>query len=326
MTTKIPLVGVLRKGGDREAESMPLGIVLLEFDAKMGPIYKFSIPPNLRLDSDEMMVLFTTRTLVNEGYTAIAVKDRTWATYVMPPNLFAVLLSSEEHSSSFETPMAKIIQNLDLKSEITPEILTEIYDLIIQQTGNKHREKLLSLPEVQKIMELVSKSQEPIRPIWSADKGYRYPDAEKLTGKSSEETNELLASMMTMGLLNGRICGNIANCPHCGTHGIVLHAICPKCGLATLESGIGLEHFICEFTGFIEDFSSSTGLVCPQCKVPLKPDTYRSLGTIFHCVTCGSYPRIPDFMMGCLQCKETFLPKQAKYRPIYCYSSAESSH
>lgn len=304
---------------------MPQGIVLLEFDTKMGPIYKFSIPPDLRLDSDEMMVLFTTRTLVNEGYTAITVKDRTWATYVIPPHLFAVLLSQMEHSSTFEAPMEKILQNINPGSKITPEKLTELYDLIVQQTSDQYREKLISLPEVQKILELVGKSQEPIRPIWSVEKGYRYPEAEKLTGKSPKETNELLASMMAFGLLKGRICGNIANCPHCGTHSIVLHSICPKCGLATLDSGIGLEHFVCEFTGFLEEFSSPAGMVCPQCKVPMKHDTYRNLGKIFHCVTCGSYPRIPEYMMGCLQCKETFLPKQARYFPIYCYSSAEGS-
>ncbi|MFX1562556.1 MAG: hypothetical protein ACFFDP_04540 [Promethearchaeota archaeon] len=304
---------------------MPVGIVLLEFDAKMGPIYKFSIPPDLRLDSDETMVLFTTRTLVNEGYSAITVKDRTWATYVLPPNLFALLLSPEEHSSTFEAPMAKIIQNLASKNDINPEILTEIYDLIVQQTGKQDREKILSLPEVQEIMKLVSNSQEPIRPIWSADDGYRYPDAEKFTGKSPKETSELLTSMMNAGLLKGRICGNIANCPRCGAHGIVLHAICPKCGLSTLESGIGLEHFVCDYTGFINEFSSSEGMVCPNCKISLKPDTYRNLGTIFHCVTCGSYPQIPEYMMGCLQCKETFLPKQAKYRSIYCFSSAKDT-
>ncbi len=289
----------------------------------MGPMFKFSIPSSLEVSQDETLVLFTTRTLMDEGFTGVTVKDRNWVTYLNPPYLYCILLAPAEHQNDFEQPMIEVLAEFQPERIITQTELGELYDDIVSRIGEGLREKLNQQPEVQKLLDSISNSPEALRPSWSLKSGFCYPEAEKILNASTEQTNELLGTMMAAGFLKGRICGNIAICPQCTTHQIVQHAACPKCGLPTLESGIGIEHFTCEHTAFIDKFSTPQGLVCPQCKALLSTGTYRSLGRVYHCVTCNSYPQVPDHMFGCLACKGTFNVAEVKYRPVYCYSVIE---
>jgi hypothetical protein len=287
----------------------------------MGPIFKYAVPSTLEVTQDETMILFSTRSVVEEGFTGLTVKDRTWATYLKPPYLYCVLLSPMEHQNDFETPMKKTLSQLECPKGIDQVKLSEIYHMILSKTETRVRDKLSTKPEVQQLLNTLQNNPNPLRPTWSLQTGYCYPEAEEITGLRTSETNDLLATMQSAGLLNGRICGNIVLCPKCNSHQVLLHASCPKCGLPTLETGIALEHFICDHTAFIEEYSTSTGLVCPHCKSYLTPGTYRSPGKVFHCITCNSYPKRPEKRLGCLNCKDTFTPDQAKYTPIYCYTA-----
>jgi hypothetical protein len=297
-----------------------MGAVLLEFDVKMGPIFKFAVPSTLEVTQDETMVLFGTRSVVEEGYTGLTVKDRTWATYLNPPYLYCILLNPMEHQGDFEEAMKSTLSKVEYDRNLDQAKLMELYHDILSKTEIQLQDQLSSRPDVQKLVEALKENPDSFRPTWSLETGYRYPAAEKITGKSIKETNDLLATMMAANIIQGRICGNIVVCPSCTSHQVILHASCPQCGLPTLESGIALEHFICDHTAFIEDFATPSGLVCPHCKSYLSPGTYRSPGKVFHCITCNSYPKTPDYTLGCFHCKETFSPEIAKFTPIYCYT------
>ncbi len=302
---------------------MPQGAALIEFDQKLGPVFKFAVPTTLEVTQDETIVLFTTRTMLNEGFTGLKVKDREWVTYLNPPFLYCILLTPVEHQKDFEQPMIDVLGKYHPNALISHDELSDLYDDIVSRIGESLRQRISQQPVVQELLTFIGESPEPLRPSWSIQTGYRYPKAEQITGEPSEKINSLLGMMMVAGLLHGRICGNIAICPQCSNHRILQHASCPRCGLPTLESGIGIEHFTCEYTAFIEHFSTPQGLICPQCKALLSTGTYRSLGRVYHCVTCNTYPHTPEQMFGCLACKNTFTSKEAKYQPVYCYTVLE---
>jgi hypothetical protein len=258
--------------------------------------------------------------MVDEGFTGVKVKDRNWVTYLNPPYLYCILLTPVEHQNDFELPMTEVLADYQPKNMVTHDDLSKLYDNIVFRIGDGLRLRIEAQPMVQELLTLIRESPEPLRPSWSMQTGYHYPKAEKITGEPSEKTNALIGLMMTAGLLHGRICGNIAICPRCANHQIVQHASCPKCGLPTLESGIAIEHFTCEHTAFIEKFSTPKGLVCPQCNSLLTTGTHRSLGRVYHCVTCDCYPPTPVQMFGCLGCRTTFTINEAKYQPVYCFT------
>jgi len=302
---------------------MPRGAVLFEFDVKLGPVFKFAVPPDIEVSHEETMVLFATRTCTEEGFSGITINNRTWATYFRPPFLFAILLSPGEQPASFEHPMRDVLGAYELQGEITPEELSRLYSQVVRRTGESlHRELLKSLP-VKRILEALSSSEEPLRPVWSPKTGYRYPAAEAATGLSSRKTNRLLASMVTAGILRAKVCRNIAVCPHCQGHRLILHGVCPRCGSTALEEGEALEHFVCNHTDFLEAFSTPSGLVCPNCRTPLTNDTYRTLGVTYRCVKCGTFSQRRKMMLYCLDCKETFPPSKASHLPLYCLWEAE---
>lgn len=300
---------------------MPKGAVLLEFDIKMGPIFKFAVPNTLEVTQDETMVLFGTRSVVEEGFTGITVKDRTWVTYLNPPYLYCILLNPMEHQGDFEEAMKSTLSKVEYDQNMDQVKLMELYHDVLLKTEVQFQDQLSSRPDVKKLLGALQKNPESFRPTWSLETGYRYPAAEKITGNSTKGTNDLLATMMSANIIQGRICGNIVVCPSCTSQRVVLHASCPQCGLPTLEPGIALEHFICDHTAFIEAFATPSGLVCPHCKSYLSPGTYRSPGKVFHCITCNSYPKTPDYTLECVDCKETFSPEIAKFTPIYCYTA-----
>jgi hypothetical protein len=279
----------------------------------------------LEISQDETIVLFTTRTMIDEGFTGVKVKDRNWVTYLNPPYLYCILLTPVEHQNDFEQAMSDTLTDYHPDSSISLDDLSTLYDNIVSRLGDGLRQRISSQPKVQELLELIRDSSESLRPSWSLQTGYHYPKAEKITGESSEHTNDLLGVMMAAGLLHGRICGNIAICPKCADHRIVQHARCPHCGLPTLETGIGLEHFTCEHTAFIENFSRPQGLICPQCKLLLSTGTYRSLGRVYHCITCNHYFPAPELVFGCLTCRTTFRTKEARYKPVYCYTVVEQT-
>ncbi len=265
------------------------------------------------------MILFTTHTLVDSGFTSVTVKERNWVTYLQPPFLFCILLAPAENLNDFENPMKEVLTKFQPEEQITKNQLLVLYEEIVSRIGDGLRQKIIQNPVAQKLLTAIRKEFQVLRPSWSLHSGYHYPEAEIITNQSSEDTNNLLNTMMSAGLLKGQIFGNIAICPKCKSHKILLHARCPKCGLPNLESGIAIEHFTCNFTAFIEQFSTSSGLVCPNCKTTLSSGTYRSLGKVFHCTMCKSYPKIPDQILGCLECKDTFTSEQAQFKPIFSF-------
>jgi len=302
---------------------MPRGAVLFEFDMKLGPVFKFAVPPAIEVSHEETMVLFTTRTRTEEGFSGITINNRTWATYFRPPYLFAILLSPGEQPSSFEQPMKDVLGPYEPQGEITPEELSHIYSQVVRRTGARLRHELTKSPQVQRILQTLSSSEEPLRPVWSPRTGYRYPAAEEASGLSSRETNRLLASMVNAGILRARVCHNMAVCPHCQSHRLVLHGVCPRCGSTALEKGEALEHFVCNHTDFLEAFSTPSGLVCPNCRAPLTNDTYRTLGVTYRCGKCGTFSKRRKMLLYCLDCKETFSPSKATHLPLYCLWAAE---
>jgi len=111
-----------------------MGAVLLEFDVKMGPVFKFAVPSTLEVTQDETMVLFSTRSIVEEGFTGLTVKDRSWATYLNPPYLYCVLLNPLEHQNDFEAPMETTLSQVENDGPMDPAKLLELYHAILSKT------------------------------------------------------------------------------------------------------------------------------------------------------------------------------------------------
>jgi hypothetical protein len=266
-------------------------------------------------------VLFTTHPRVEEGFAGMTLGERTWATYLKPPYLYTVLLSTEEQTASFEKPMRQVLGNNSFTNGATQDELADLYRQIVEHTTEQRRRELTAMPAVKKLLETLDTSPEALVPVWSAGTGYRYPSVEQVTGLPSSEANNLLDSMNTTRLLQAQIWGNLATCPHCRSHRLAVQAICPRCSSSDIEAGTTLKHLVCNHADFIDAFAESGGLTCPQCRQPMTSGTYRVLGTQYRCARCHAFRGRPALRLVCLECKGTFSTDDAAFKSVYYYTS-----
>jgi len=66
---------------------------------------------------------------------------------------------------------------------------------------------------------LMNSESKKFYPIFDADRGYRYPEVEKLV-EGPPEAEELLQRLVDAGILEKKVCGEITSCPKCGSSGL----------------------------------------------------------------------------------------------------------
>lgn len=149
---------------------------------------------------------------------------------------------------------------------------------------------LLRNEKVQKVlMALRAKNINNIEPNVEFNVGVNYPVFNEIFD-SPEETKEALLLLREAGLLDSEIVDNLAICPHCQSHRLIIRSHCPSCGSPKLVRGSMIEHLACGHIDFEEKFKSEEGLFCPNCKKPLGPlgSDYRTFSFLYKCLTCKS--------------------------------------
>ncbi|MEM2351614.1 MAG: hypothetical protein QXT26_04325 [Thermoproteota archaeon] len=137
---------------------------------------------------------------------------------------------------------------------------------------------------------------EVIEPKIEFGGGIKYPTFEGI-GISNEDVRRSLLLLCEAGILSSEVVDNVATCPHCQSHRLMIKFHCPSCGSSRLVRGRMIEHFACGHIDFEDRFRSGEGLFCPNCKKPLGQlgVDYRIFSTLYRCVDCRSVfsdPRI----------------------------------
>lgn len=119
--------------------------------------------------------------------------------------------------------------------------------------------------------------------------GITYPIFDATVG-SPEDIRESLFLLCEAGILTPEVMDNIAVCPHCQSHRLMIRAQCPSCGSSKLVRGRMIEHLTCGHIDFEEKFKSEEGLFCPNCRKPLGRlgVDYRVFSSLYKCLSCRS--------------------------------------
>jgi len=135
--------------------------------------------------------------------------------------------------------------------------------------------KLLRDRRIQLLMGLLlGGGSRNITPILDPERGYRYPDAERILG---EEAERLLERLETIGLLRKELCGLLAICPRCGSTRIRRSDgawRCLKCN--TLEEDVEYKPLYCFQPNLERVRSLSDQLILPRVLEFLRERGYRT--------------------------------------------------
>ena len=139
-----------------------------------------------------------------------------------------------------------------------------------------------------------------IDPVIEVNGGVEYPSLIKFFG-SHEEAEAALQLLSEAGVLVGDIVDNIAVCPHCQSHRLLLKNRCPSCGSSKLVRGAMIEHLSCGHIDFRDRFETEEGLVCPKCRRPLGSlgADYRTYSFLYRCINCGCFFTDPRIEFSC---------------------------
>jgi len=141
---------------------------------------------------------------------------------------------------------------------------------------------------------------EAIDPVIDVNSGVEYPSLIKFFG-SHEDAEAALQLLSEIGVLVGDVVDNIAVCPHCQSHRLLLKNRCPSCGSSKLVRGSMIEHLSCGHIDFRDRFEAEEGLLCPKCRKPLGSlgADYRIYSFLYRCIDCGSFFTDPRIEFSC---------------------------
>jgi len=139
-----------------------------------------------------------------------------------------------------------------------------------------------------------------IEPVVKFSVGVEYPAINDFFG-SIEEANRALMLLGEIGLLSSEIVDNVAVCPQCQSHMLMIRMRCPSCGSPRLVRGAMIEHLACGHIDFEERFKVEGRLICPRCGKPLGSvgSDYRTFSFLYRCLSCRSVFSSPRIEHSC---------------------------
>ena len=129
-----------------------------------------------------------------------------------------------------------------------------------------------------------------IKPEIDYERGINYRLSNKIiNGISPEDLELILSELESLGILQSASISNIAVCPKCGSHKLMLQLHCPSCGSPTISKNVMIEHVACGYFDSEEKFRRGEILICPKCGKTLKAIgvDYRKPGALYRCLRCG---------------------------------------
>jgi hypothetical protein len=262
-----------------------LGYAIFRMDVKIGP-QKIHLSDSIPdISNYEMLTIFSAHIRFEEGFRGVHASNRTWATYIFPPWVMALLLSPDQQIGPIEAPLKKILQKARLDEEPTVEKWDELYQSILNEVEKSPLWDLLtSKPVAEFLTTLLKLGIDAFEPHLNLSIGIIYPEADRLTDLDSYDTRLFLEKLTLAGIFNNEAIAGVTHCPSCHGFKVANLLACPTCGETVLKAVT------------VSSKSDST----PQ----------------FSCLSCNNITKNPAVSLVCTECASKFDPASAEYRTM----------
>jgi DNA-directed RNA polymerase subunit RPC12/RpoP len=162
-----------------------------------------------------------------------------------------------------------------------------------------------------------------LAPIWqgASHAGFVY-----LTGDQDIPDADVIEDLETLasaGYLERTFVERLSLCPHCTSHALNVHEVCPQCESSNLTSFKALFHFRCGYVGATDSFKlEPAGFRCPKCNRILADlgTDHDSPGDYFECRACSAKFQTPNVGARCLGCGARFSgDEETGHRDVFVY-------
>lgn len=166
------------------------------------------------------------------------------------------------------------------------------------------------------LVHLEKTSAESIEPVFERTR-HRYPSVENFV---ENDVEVVLDGLSTIGLLEKQVLDSIMVCPSCESYSHMLKPVCPTCSSGRLMKGNVIEHLICGYVDFEQEFYSR-GFKCVKCGKEMKAlgVDYRRAGVFYKCISCGRVTAVPVRRFICTECGRASMEEELSLKPIFRY-------
>ena len=264
-------------------------------DPKIGPQRIYQSDTIEEISHQEVLAIFATHNLFREGFRGVHVSNRTWATYVFPPWIAALLLGPDEPIGPLREPMKKILHASKLKEEPKPEEWKNLYhELIMEIQSSPVADLLTSKRTTDFLKEMIELDIQFFDPHFNFEIGATYPAADHLTGLNSYDTRLFLEKLTLAGIFTSEPVIGVTHCPICLGFKVVSRLACPQCSVTALD---------------VVRFPTSKDTEPKTESTAKKPMEF-----FYSCLTCQHTTSEPVNTLLCTECGSQFQPDEAAYR------------
>ncbi len=304
---------------------MPKGLVVIKWDDKVGPVVSAKYPENIGFDMDLAMKVYTTHFAGSSSpFSVLDIGGWRIASYYMPREkfLFALVLNEDEIGEKYEDKLFAVAEKAHktLQEKGNLDNLPKLYSELLTAGISIKRSELYEKPEVQRLLEkFLDNSLLELEPTFHWDEGFRYIDAERITGLDPIDTRVLLETLSKYKILNRKAYDSAIACPNCGSFKIRVRYRCPYCSSFSIQKSNFIECFNC---GTVESEELFSGIYygepdkyyCPGCGAELKGLglDYRRILAQNRCENCKKIFKEVNVSVQCTDCNYTVRLANAK--------------
>lgn len=264
---------------------MIIGYAIFHMDVKVGPS-KIHVSDSISdVSKHEMFTIFSAHVKFEEGFRGVHGSNRTWATYISPPWVIALLLSPDQPIGPVEEPIRKIIQSIKFDAEPTVAQWDALYQSIINEVEKSPLWDLLTSKPVAEFLNTLFKlGINAFEPQLNLSIGVTYPEADRLTNLNSYDTRLFLEKLALAGIFTDEPIEGVTHCPSCHGFKVANSLVCPNCNGTALKTG------------------------------PIS--TAPKSSSVFSCLSCNHVTQNPLVSLVCTECATRFEPNSGEYRTM----------
>lgn len=281
----------------RRITTLILGYAIFYMDIKIGPkkVHLSESIPDVSIH--EMLTIFSAHVSFDEGFRGVHASNRTWATYILPPYVIALLLSPDQPIEPIEAPFRKILQNTELDEEPTVTQWDALYQSILHEIEKSPIWDLFTSKSVAEFLTTLFKlGIDAFEPRLNLSTGLIYPEADRLTNLNSYDTRLFLEKLTLADIFTSEPIAGITCCPSCHGFKVASRLACPKCGGTALKA-----------VPVPSASDSSTG------KQTISDNNHENY---FSCQSCIHITQKPLVSLVCTECTTQFEPNSTEYHTI----------
>lgn len=278
-------------------------------DAKIGPQRVYESETIGNVSHQEILAIFATHNLFREGFRGVHVSNRTWATYVYPPWIIALLLSPDEPIGPLRQPLQRILHQKKPRGEPKPDEWKKLFQAIQTEAQSSPVADFLTSEKTSNFLkEMIRLNLKFFDPQFNFEIGTTYPAADHLTGLNSYDTRLFLEKLTLAGIFTSEPVVGVTHCPICLGFKVVSRLACPRCSVTALD---------------VVRFPAKNPEKNEKASSARKP-----IELFYSCLTCQHTTSEPVVTLLCTECGSQFQPDEAAYRNmnrlVLCHPIAES--